>query len=204
MLSRRSNPRPRSAMISESIRRHHPISQRQLGQPPVDEVSPLNDSARYRSGILLFSRRKQLLHADRRALELIAHPDQLLCDPGCGIHVGPAYELLNAVQAALDHRRAASIWEPFELKHVIFEQRRKLVMRGLGLIDRESHDDSRIMSSWRRFAFDKSTVSPRNRRPGYFREQLAQEFCDQRTSGLLTECLIGAVIERLDHASDRN
>lgn len=145
MLSCRSNPRSRGAMISERIRRHHPISQRQLGQPPVDEVSPLNDSARYGSGILLFSRRKKLLHADRRALELIAHPDQLLCDPGCGIHVGPACELLNAVQAALDHRRAASIWEPFELKHVIFEQRRKLVMRGFGLIDRESHDDSRIM-----------------------------------------------------------
>lgn len=131
--------------MSESIRRHHQISQGQRGQPPVDEVSPLNGSARYRSGILMFSRRKKSLHADPRALELIAHPEQLLCDPSCGIHVGPAYELLNAVQAALDHRRAAGIWEPFELKHVIFEQRRKLVMRGLGLIDRESHDDSRIM-----------------------------------------------------------
>ena len=131
--------------MSESVRRHHLISQGQRGQPPVDEASPLNDSAGSPSGILMFSRQKKLLHADRRALELIALPDQLLCDPRCGIHVGPVCELLNAVQAALDHRRAASIWEPFELKRVIFEQRRKLVMRCLGLIDRESHDDSRIM-----------------------------------------------------------
>lgn len=131
--------------MSEHIRRHHQISQRQRGQTPVHEICPLNDLAGYGSSILMFSRQEKLLHADRRALELIAHPDQLLGDPDCGIHVGPVYELLHAVQAALDHRRAASIWEPFELKRVIFEQRRKLVVRGLGLIDRESHDNSRIV-----------------------------------------------------------
>ncbi len=49
-----------------------------------------------------------------------------------------------------------------------------------------------------------STVSPRNRRSGYFLRQMAQEFCDQLTSDLLTECLIGTVIERHDQASDRN
>ena len=131
--------------MSENLRRHHLISQGQRGQPPDGEVSPLTDSAGSRSGILMFSRQKKLLHADRRALELIAHPNHFLCDPRYGIHAGAVCELLNTVQAALDHRRAASIWEPFELKRVIFEQRRKLVMRCLGLIDRKSHDDSRIM-----------------------------------------------------------
>lgn len=131
--------------MSEAIRLHHQISQRQCGQARVHELSPLNDLVRYRSGILIFSRRQILLHVDPQALELITHPDQPQSEPNSQIHVMPVYELLHAVQAALDHRRAASIWEPFELKRVIFERRRKLVVRGLGVIDRDSHDDSRIV-----------------------------------------------------------
>jgi hypothetical protein len=86
-----------------------------------------------------------LLHADRRALELIGHLDQAECEPGCEIHMAPVCELRDTIQAALDHRRAASIWEPFELKRVFFEPRRKIVVRGLGLVDRDSHDDSCIV-----------------------------------------------------------
>lgn len=98
----------------------------QHGQTPVTELSLLNDSARYRSGILIFSRRKQLLYADRRALELIGHLDQLACGPGRKIPVASVCELRDTIQAALDHRRAASIWEPFELKRVVFEPKRKI------------------------------------------------------------------------------
>ena len=55
------------------------------------------------------------------------------------------HELRNAIQAALDHRRDANIWELFELKRVLFEARRKILVRGFGLADRDSHDDSRIV-----------------------------------------------------------
>ena len=131
-------------MMSEAIRLHHQISPRQRGQTQTHELSVLNDSARYRSGILIFSRQQILLHVDPQALELITHHGQPQCEPTSEYMV-PLCELLNAVQAALDHRRAASIWEPFELKRVIFEQRRKLVARGLGLMNRDSHDDSCIV-----------------------------------------------------------
>jgi hypothetical protein len=132
-------------MMSEAIRPHHQISQRQWDQTQAHELSPLNDSAPYRSGILIFSRRQKLLHVDPQALELIGHPDQPQSEPNSQIHVTPVCELLNAIQAALDHRKAVSIWEPFELKRVIFERTRKIVVRGLGLIDRDSYDDSRIV-----------------------------------------------------------
>lgn len=145
MLSRYSTRREQFAMRSETIGEYRQVSQEPRGQSPVHERGLLNDSARYRPGILIFTRRHELLHADHRAMELIAHADQPHCEPSNEIHVAPVCELLNTIQAALDHRRAAGIWEPFELRRVIFEPRRKIVVRGLGLIDRNSHDDSRIV-----------------------------------------------------------
>jgi len=132
-------------MRSDTVRLHHHMLQMRRGNEPVSELSPPNDSARYRSGILIFSRRQKLLHADRRALELIGHPDQPECELGCASHVASVCELRNSIQAAMDHRRAASIWEPFELKRVFFEPKRKILVRGLGLADRGSHDDSCIV-----------------------------------------------------------
>lgn len=132
-------------MRSDAVRQQYHMSQMRRGNEPGSELSPLNDSARYRSGILIFSRRQKLLHANCRALELIGHPDQRKCEPECEFHVVPVCELLDSIQAALDHRKAASIWEPFELKRVFFEPRCKIVMRGLGLANRDSHDDSCIV-----------------------------------------------------------
>ena len=60
-------------------------------------------------------------------------------------HSAPLRELRTAVQAALDLRRAANNWEPFELKRVLFEGRQRILVRGLGLADRSSHDDSRTV-----------------------------------------------------------
>jgi hypothetical protein len=96
-------------------------------------------------GILMFTRGQKLLHTNRRALELIRHLDQSECEPGCEIHSAPVCDLRNAIQAALDHRRTANIWEPFELKRILFQARRRVLMRGLGLADRTSHDDSLIV-----------------------------------------------------------
>ncbi len=145
MLSLYSDRSTRFAMRSETIREYRQVPQRPRGQAPVHELSQLNNSARYRAGMLIFTRRQQLLHADHRAMELIAHLDQPQRESSCKIHVMSVCELLNAVQAVMDHRRAACIWKPFELKRVIFEPRRKIMVRGLGFIDPDSHDDSRIV-----------------------------------------------------------
>lgn len=132
-------------MKSDAVRKHHHMSQMRRGNEPGSELSPLNDSARHQSGILIFSRRQKLLHANRRALELIGYLNQPACESDCEFYVVPVCELRDSIQAALDHRRAASIWEPFELKRVFFEPRCKIVVRGLGLADRDSRDDSCIV-----------------------------------------------------------
>lgn len=121
------------------------VSQMPLGQESVSEPGPLNDRVRYRCGILIFSREQKLLHANHRALELAGHLHQADIGTVCEIHSAPVLELLNAIQAALDHRRSADIWEPFKLKRVLLEGRRKLLVHGIGLAHRSSPDDSRIV-----------------------------------------------------------
>ncbi|MGZ8385403.1 MAG: hypothetical protein ACXWWI_05500 [Nitrospira sp.] len=121
------------------------MSQMRHGQESVSEPIPLNNRMRCRSGILIFSRQQKLLHANRRALKLIGHLDQAKSEPICEINCAPVREIQTAIQVALDHRRTANIWEPFELKRVLFGSRCKIRVRGLGLADRNSHDNSRIV-----------------------------------------------------------
>lgn len=63
----------------------------------------------------------------------------------CEIHSKPMREIRNAIQAALDHRRAADIWDLFELKCLLLEGSRNLLARGIRLAPRSSPDDSRIV-----------------------------------------------------------
>ncbi len=132
-------------MRGETIRQHGHVSQMRRGQGSASEPIPQNDSEHYQPGILMFSCGQKLLQVNRRALELTGHLDQTEIGTVCEIHSAPVRELRDAIQAALDHRRAANIWEPFELKRVLFEARRRILVRGLGLADRSSHDDSRIV-----------------------------------------------------------
>jgi hypothetical protein len=116
-----------------------------LGQESVSEPGPLKDMVPYRCGVLIFSREQKLLHANHRALELAGHLDQADIGTVCEIHSAPVRELRNAIQAAMYHRRSADIWEPLQLKRVLLEGRRKLLLRGIGLAHRNSPDDSRIV-----------------------------------------------------------
>lgn len=141
-LSDRKEPFKRKG---ETIEQQDHIAQTLLGQRSASELGSLNDTMRYRSGILIFSRGQKLLHANRRALELTGHLDQAETGTVCEIHSAPVRELRNAVQAGLDHRRTANIWKPFKLKRVLFEGKRKLLACGFGLADRSSHDNSRIV-----------------------------------------------------------
>jgi hypothetical protein len=109
------------------------------------ELSAKGTSACLRPGILIFSRGRQLLHINSRALELTGHLNQAEIGPVHDIRLAPVRELSAQIQATLDHRREANIWEIFELKRIIFETERKILVRGFGLADRNSHDDSRIV-----------------------------------------------------------
>jgi hypothetical protein len=59
--------------------------------------------------------------------------------------LAPVRELIAQIQEALDSRTEANIRELFELKRVIFETERKILVRGFGLAGPNSHDDSRIV-----------------------------------------------------------
>lgn len=109
------------------------------------EPSAKGASARARPGILIFSRARQLLHINSRALELTGHLNQAEIGPSHDIRSASVRELSARIQETLDHRREANIWEIFELKRVIFETGRKILVRGFGLADRNSHEDSRIV-----------------------------------------------------------
>jgi hypothetical protein len=54
-------------------------------------------------------------------------------------------DLSAQIQEALDSRKEANISELFELKRVIFDAGRNILVRGFGLAGRNSHDDSRIV-----------------------------------------------------------
>lgn len=142
------------------MEQHDHVFQKPFGQRSVSELSPLNDAVRYRSGILIFSRGQRLLYANRRALELTGHLDQAESGTVSEIHSAPVCEFRNAIQAALDHRRAANIWEPFKLKRVLFEGRRKLLVRGFGLSDPSFHDNSHIVIVLEELGFRQERCDP--------------------------------------------
>jgi hypothetical protein len=108
---------------------------------------PSSESASVRSqpGILIFSHRQQLLHTNRRALELAGLLNQAEIGSDNDVRLAPVRELLARIQETLDHRKEANIRDPFELKRWIFEAGRKILVRGFGLADRNSHKDSRIV-----------------------------------------------------------
>jgi hypothetical protein len=109
------------------------------------EPSATGASAGSRPGILIFSRAGKLLHINSRALELTGHLNQTEMGPIHDIRSVPVRELSAQIQEMLDRWREANIWEIFELKRVVFEAERKILVRGFGLADRNSHDDSRIV-----------------------------------------------------------
>ncbi|HSQ52421.1 MAG TPA: hypothetical protein VLL94_14295 [Nitrospiraceae bacterium] len=96
-------------------------------------------------GILLFSHRGQLLHMTRRAVDLIGDLNQVGNVPDNHARSALVRKFLAQIQETLDHRIATNIWDAFELKHVIFEAERKLLVRGFGLVNQDSYNDSRIV-----------------------------------------------------------
>ncbi len=108
---------------------------------------PSGESASVHSlpGLLLFSHRGQLLHMNRRASDLIGHLNQAGIVPDNDVRSVSVRELLAQIQETLAHRKTANIWDAFELKRVIFEVGRKILVRGFGLANQDSYNDSRIV-----------------------------------------------------------
>lgn len=96
-------------------------------------------------GILVFSHRRRLGHMNRRALELTGDLGQTEIGPVTITLLMQVSELRAQIQDTLDNRRNADIWDLFELKRDIVEAGRKILLRGFGLADRNSHDGSRIL-----------------------------------------------------------
>ena len=119
----------------DTIRERGHVSRMRRGQGAVSERRSQNDSEYFQPEVLMFARGKKLLHVNRRACGVTGRLD----------HAAPLRELRNAIPAGRNLRTAANIWEPFELKRVLFEGQRKILVRGLGLSDRSPHDDSRIV-----------------------------------------------------------
>jgi hypothetical protein len=80
---------------------------------------------------------------NHRALELTGHLDQAETGPATMTLSRLVSELRVQIQDTLDNRRQADIWELFELKRDMVESDRKFLLRGFGIADRNSQDDSR-------------------------------------------------------------
>ena len=128
-------------MRGEIVRQRGRSSSMRRGQGAVSEPSQQNDVEDYQPEVLMFSRGRKLLHVNRQAVGVTEHLN----------HSASLLELRNAIQAALDLRRAGNVWEPIELKRALFEGRRGILLRGLGLADRSAHDDSRIVIVMEKF-----------------------------------------------------
>jgi hypothetical protein len=133
-------------MNGETVMRDGHQSHVQLGQGlPFSELGAKGASARSRPGILIFSCRRHLLHMNRRALELTGHLHQAVIGPVNETRSVPVRELGAQIQEALFIRKKANIREPVEMKRLIIESGRKILLRGIGLADRNSFEDSRIV-----------------------------------------------------------
>ena len=119
-------------------------------EKPRHELSPVPPSTktvfqRSSPGILVFSQGRHLCHMNSRALELTGHLDQAETGPAIMTLSRLVSELRVQIQDTLDNRRKADIWELFELKREMVESGRKILLRGFGQADRNSHNGSRIV-----------------------------------------------------------
>lgn len=96
-------------------------------------------------GVLVFSPTLQLLHVNRRALELTGQIRQATTGPVSVMLSTPLIELRAKVQEAVESRTAAGVWDPFEMRRAVRDLGSRVLLRGFGLPDRKARDRSRII-----------------------------------------------------------
>ena len=107
---------------------------------------PRTTSASHRSGpgVLAYSHRGKLLHMNRRAFDMIGHPDQAEAGPPTMMLSNLVRELRIQIEDTLYSRMKADVWETFELRRVMSEFGREIMLHGFGLPDRNSSECARV------------------------------------------------------------
>lgn len=114
-------------------------------ETPSFEPRATDASVRSRPGILIFSPKRQLLHINSQASEMTGVLDRVETE-SVGMPLARAVnEIRIQVQDVLDSRRDANVGNLFELKRVISEAGRKILVRGFGVASQSSHGDSRVI-----------------------------------------------------------
>lgn len=108
-------------------------------------------------GILVFSHMRHQGHMNRRGLELTGHFDQAETEPATMKLSRLVSELRVQIQDTLDNHRKTDIWKLFELKRDMIEAGRKIQLRGFGIADRSSQDNSRIVIVLDEIGFRQAT-----------------------------------------------
>jgi len=96
-------------------------------------------------GILVYSQTGKLLYLNRRALKMTGHLGQVETGPFTTSHTRQVIELRGQILQTLTSRMTANVWDPFELKRVIFEPGKKILLRGVGLPNRNASNHSHIL-----------------------------------------------------------
>lgn len=112
---------------------------------PFETSSVTRARSAARPGILVLSRTLELLHVNRRAVELIGSSEMAATSQLRFVLSTPVVELLTEVQQTLDARLAARRWEPCELRKTVEDAGHTVHLRGFGLPDRQASDRSRII-----------------------------------------------------------
>lgn len=116
------------------------------GQELSAEASCLMGASRWSGhGIIIFSHGLTLLHMNRRAMELTGHLDRTDAERTQKMRSVSVHELRQNIQETLGHRPEASIEELFELRRIIFEVGRKILIRGFGMVGPCSAENSRVV-----------------------------------------------------------
>lgn len=193
-------------MRGETRRQRGHLSQMRRGQVSASESNSKHDTGDDQPERLMFSRGRKMSHVNCRAMDLTSHLDEAEIGTICEIHSAPVRELRKAIQTTLDYRRAANIWEPFELKRVLFEGSRRILVRGLGLADRSSHDDSRILIVLEELGLHQERTAPERQVKGRSRGRRGtaiQRSPERGGRSRGVRCVL-VMVERPDDLSGRN
>jgi DNA-binding CsgD family transcriptional regulator len=97
-------------------------------------------------GILLLSSSMQMLYRDRRTWELCAEINKIQSGTAANGVLPPAVaEVAAEIMKTLQVRTEAKDWEHFRVKRIIGDQKRSVLLRGVGLPDRGGIQHSRIL-----------------------------------------------------------
>jgi DNA-binding CsgD family transcriptional regulator len=97
-------------------------------------------------GILLLSSSMQLMYRDRRTWELCAQINKAQNGKAANGVLPPAVaELCSEIMKTLQVRTDAKDWEHFRVKRIIGDPKRPVLLRGVGLPDKTSIQQSRIL-----------------------------------------------------------